>query len=69
MKTMAVADANEHFSAMLQAVALGEQILVMAGGKPVAKIIPVDAIARAREPARAVLLARLRGQTPTGQRH
>jgi len=68
MKTMAAADANRQFSAVLREVARGEQILVLSRGKPVAKIIPVDSDNDEREPARAALLARLQGHPPSGQR-
>lgn len=68
MKTMASADANRQFSAILREVACGEQILVLSRGKPVAKIVPVDARDEERQSARATLLARLQSQTPQGAR-
>jgi prevent-host-death family protein len=68
MKTMAAADANRQFSAVLREVARGEQILVVSRGKPVAKIIPVEAMAGEREAARTALLARLQRQAPSGHR-
>ena len=68
MKTIAASEANRHFSAVLREVAHGEQVLVLARGKPVAKIVPVEGVAPVREDARADLLARLRCQSPTGRR-
>lgn len=69
MKTIAAAEANRQFSALLRDVARGEQVLVLARGKPVAKIVPVDAASEERRVAHATLLARLQGQAPSGQRN
>ena len=69
MKTMAAAEANRNFSAVLREVARGEQVLVVARGRPVARISPVHMAASEREAARMVLLARLQGQPLVGQRN
>lgn len=69
MKTMAAAEANRNFSAVLREVARGEHVLVLARGRPVAKISPVHTGASEREVARRVLLARLQGQPLRGQRN
>jgi prevent-host-death family protein len=68
MKTIAASEANRHFSAVLREVAQGEQVVVLARGKPVAKIVPVEGSESAREDARVALLARLGSQSPTGRR-
>lgn len=68
MKTVAAAEANRRFSALLRDVAHGEEVLVMAHGKPVAKISPATDAVRERTGARATLLIRLHSQTPTGTR-
>ncbi len=69
MKTMSAAEANRYFSSLLKDVARGEEILVVARGKPVARVLPFDSASSERESARASLLARLRGQTPSGRRN
>ena len=68
MKTVAAAEANRRFSALLRDVAHGEEVLVVAHGKPVAKISPATDAVRERMGARDTLLIRLRGQAPSGAR-
>ena len=68
MKTIGAAEANRQFSAVLRDVAHGEQVLVLARGKPVAKILPVEGETPVRKGARDELLARLRRQLATGRR-
>lgn len=72
MKTVSAADANRHFSRILREVAAGAPVVVTSRGKPVARIVPVDAEDR-REAERAEAerqrawedhLARLRTQPP-----
>jgi prevent-host-death family protein len=43
MKTVGVFEAKTHFSALIESVAHGEEILVTKKGVPIAKIVPVDA--------------------------
>ena len=69
MKTMSAAEANRHFSSLLKDVARGEEVLVVARGKPVARVLPFDSASSERKSARAALMARLRGQTPSGRRN
>ncbi len=69
MKTMAAAEANRHFSSVLRDVSHGEQILVVTRGKPIAKIVPVDTATPERARARAILMARLQEQAPSGERN
>lgn len=68
MKTIAAAEANRRFSAILRDVKHGEQVLVLAHGKPVARIVPVDELSRERASARASLVTRLRRQAVAGAR-
>lgn len=66
---MSAAEANRYFSSLLREVSRGEEILVVARGKPVAKVLPFDSASSVRESARAELLARLRKQSPSGRRN
>lgn len=68
MKTVRAGDANRHFSTILRDVAQGEEVLVLARGRPVAKIVPVAKASKAREAARDALLSRIGGQAPDGKR-
>ena len=68
MKSLSSADANRHFSAVLRDVSKGEEIVVVSRGKPVARIIGVQADAKLRTAAKAALLKRLLGQPATGIR-
>jgi len=42
MKTVGVFEAKTHFSALIESVAHGEEVLVTKKGVPIAKIVPVD---------------------------
>lgn len=68
MKIIAAAEANRRFSAILREVTHGEQVLVLAHGKPVARIVPVDDHSRERTSARISLVTRLRSQAVAGTR-
>jgi prevent-host-death family protein len=68
MKSLSSADANRRFSAVLRDVSKGEEIVVVSRGKPVARIVGVQADAKLRISAKAALLKRLRGQPATGIR-
>jgi len=68
MRTVRAGEANRYFSSILRQVAQGEEVLVTARGKAVAKIVPVAKISQDREAARNVLLARLGGQSVSGNR-
>jgi len=64
-ESISAADANRKFSQLLRGVREdGATYVVTAHGKPVAKIVPYDEIARAsdREVAREMLLKRLAAQ-------
>lgn len=69
MKSLSSADANRRFSAVLRDVSKGEEIVVVSRGKPVARIVGVQAGATLRISAKAALLKRLRGQAKTGVRN
>ena len=59
---VAAADANRDFSKLLRRVRDGGSYIITSHGKPVARIIPIDANDRVRAAARDTLLARLRAQ-------
>lgn len=44
MKKVDVFEGKTHFSALIQQASQGETILVIKDGRPVAKIVPVDAV-------------------------
>ena len=69
MKSISSADANRHFSAVLRDVSAGEEVVVVSRGKPVAKIIGVQAGDQTRLSAKAALLKRLRAQSASGARN
>ncbi len=69
MKSISSADANRHFSAVLRDVSAGEEVVVVSRGKPVAKIIGVQAGDHTRLSAKAALLKRLRSQAASGVRN
>ena len=67
MKTVSAADANRQFSSLLRRVAQGEQVVITTRGKPVATLAPLAPVRdRARDAARARLLARLKSQPASG---
>ncbi len=68
MKSISSADANRHFSAVLRDVSAGDEVVVVSRGKPVARIIGVQAGDHARLSAKAALLKRLRAQPASGVR-
>lgn len=68
MKVTSAAEANRRFSALLREVAQGEEVMVLAHGKPVAMIAPAEGTVRDRRLARAALLARLRRLAAGGAR-
>lgn len=68
MKTVSAADANRKFSSLLRSAAAGEEVLVLARGRPAAKIVPVERAPARRKRARAALLRRLEKQAATGRR-
>jgi prevent-host-death family protein len=45
-----VHDAKTHLSKLLERVASGEEIVLARAGKPVAKLVPLDASRKARTP-------------------
>ena len=69
MKAISSADANRHFSAVLRDVSAGEEVVVVSRGKPVAKIVAVQAGDQARAAAKSALLKRLRSQPAAGARN
>jgi prevent-host-death family protein len=64
---VSAADANRNFSQLLRAVREERaSYIVTSHGKPVARIVPFEADATVREPARAALVARLKS-TPVSR--
>ncbi len=61
-KTVSAAEANRNFSQLLRTVREGEVYIVTAHGRPVAKIMPVEAGESICKKARASLLKRLRSE-------
>lgn len=59
---VAAADANRRFSDLLRRVRDGRTFVITSHGKPVAKIVPVDAGSEPRARAREALLDRLSAQ-------
>lgn len=57
MREVGAFEAKTHLSALLEAVASGESITITRRGKPVAQLVPVDAVDSVR---RAAAIARLR---------
>ena len=72
MKTIAAAQANRQFSALLREVAQGAVVTVVSRGRPVAKIVPPGQ-STAEGGGRSALLARLKAQAarvrPGGKRN
>ena len=67
MKSVTIAEANRHFSAVLRELAQGQSVLVTSRGKPVATIVPArQARDRAREGAKKRLFERLASIHPSG---
>lgn len=61
-ETVSAAEANREFSRLLRGVRDGNSYVVTSHGRPVAKLVPVDEEAIAREQARERLMERLRSQ-------
>jgi prevent-host-death family protein len=51
--TVNVHEAKTNFSKLLERVRRGEEIVVAKAGKPVARLVPIEAQPRAREPGSA----------------
>ena len=64
-RAISAADANRRFSELLRGVRNGDSYVVTSHGKPVAKIVPVQALDPVREAAKKALVARLRSQPKT----
>ena len=69
MKTVTAAEANRQFSRVLREIGQGETFTVLSRGTPVATIAPAKVGEVAQRAAKDTLLARLRGQTASGQRN
>ena len=61
-ETVSAAEANREFSKLLRGVRDGNSYVVTSHGRPVAKLVPIDEEAIAREQARERLMERLRSQ-------
>lgn len=46
-------EAKTHFSRLIERVLAGEEIIIARGGKPVAKLVPIDRRASRRTPGSA----------------
>jgi len=64
--TVSAADANREFSKLLSRVRNGQTVTIMSHGRPVAKLVPVNAGDRVAEAAKKALLTRLRRQKGRG---
>lgn len=69
MYTVSAAEANRQFSTLLRQASQGETVTVLSHGRPVAVIGPVPEGRPGQAEAKNRLLARLRGQTATGERN
>ena len=58
MREVGAFEAKTHLSALLEAVAAGEEILITRRGKPVVRLVPIDTI---DAPRRRTALARIAG--------
>jgi len=56
---VAAAEANRSFSYLLRKVRAGHSFIVTSHGRPVAKLVPIDAVVDGPPAARAALFARL----------
>lgn len=65
-QTISAAEANRSFSRLLREVQTGRSIVVTAHGRPVARLVPFEAVGAARAAARRSLLARLSAQPARG---
>ncbi|MDW6021773.1 type II toxin-antitoxin system prevent-host-death family antitoxin [Mesorhizobium sp. BAC0120] len=59
-ETISAAEANREFSRLLREVREGKSYVVTSHGRPVAKLVPIDADKSSREKAKQELLAELR---------
>ncbi len=64
-RAISAADANRNFSKLLRDVRDGGSCVITSHGKPVAKLVPVEAHDHVRAAAKRVLLERLRAQHAT----
>jgi prevent-host-death family protein len=48
MQTVNIHEAKTHLSRLLEAAAAGEEIIIAKAGKPVAKLVPIEAKPKAR---------------------
>jgi prevent-host-death family protein len=47
MRTVSAREANQSFSKLLQSVVEGEEVVITRRGKPVARLTPIESMARA----------------------
>lgn len=59
-EAISAADANRNFSTVIRQVRSGRSYIVTSHGRPVARILPVQAEDRVNESARATLFKRLK---------
>jgi prevent-host-death family protein len=64
-KAVSAADANRDFSKLLRQVRDGRSYIITNHGKPVARMIPVNANDQIRAAARGTLFTRLESQSAT----
>ncbi|MBI3492243.1 MAG: type II toxin-antitoxin system prevent-host-death family antitoxin [Acidobacteria bacterium] len=64
-KAVSAADANRNFSQLLRDVREGRECVITNHGKPVARLVRLEAQRDVRAAARAVLFKRLRSQPAT----
>ena len=61
-RAMSAADANRNFSQLLRKVRDGRSFVITSHGRPVARIVPIDARSETNAGAHTALLAHLRAQ-------
>jgi prevent-host-death family protein len=64
-RSVSAADANRRFSELLRKVREGRSFVITSHGRPVARLVPVDAGDRTTRRARSLLVERLRQQSVT----
>jgi prevent-host-death family protein len=66
MITVGAFEAKTHLSSLLERVAAGEEVVITKHGKPIAKLVSVTAVDRARVDDAVAQLRRLRKGTTLG---
>lgn len=51
--TVNIHEAKTHFSKLLERVRLGEEVIVAKAGNPIARLVPIEPLAKDRQPGSA----------------